>query len=75
MRKIALGIVSVWIIGQQNERSLLVMRFVFKFFLRTFVLFVGPLVPLFWTSGNISGFQSQSGQPYLHLVFISEIVI
>ena len=27
--------------------------------------FVGPLIPLFWTSGNIpSGFQSQSGQPY-----------
>ena len=27
-----------------------------------------PLIPLFWTSGDISGFQSQSGQPYSHLV-------
>ena len=29
--------------------------------------FVGPLIPLFWTSGVSSGFQSQNGQPYLHL--------
>ena len=30
--------------------------------------FVGPLIPLFWASGDVfSGFQSQSGQPYLHL--------
>ena len=30
--------------------------------------FLGPLIPLFWTSGDISsGFKSQSGQPYLHL--------
>ena len=29
---------------------------------RTFILFVGPLMPLFWTSGDVSsGFQSQSG--------------
>ena len=35
--------------------------FFFKFW-RTWVLFVGPLIPLFWTSGDISsGFQSQSG--------------
>ena len=28
---------------------------------------LGPLVPLFWISGNVSsGFQSQSGLPYLH---------
>ena len=27
----------------------------------------GPLIPLFWISGNVSsGFQSQSGLPYLH---------
>ena len=26
---------------------------------------MGPLIPLFWTSGDVSsGFQSQSGQPY-----------
>ena len=38
-------------------------------FWRTQVLFVGPLIPLFWTSGDVfSGFQSQSGQPYLHLM-------
>ena len=30
--------------------------------------FVGPLIPPFWTSGDVSsGFQSQSGKPYLHL--------
>ena len=30
---------------------------------------MGPLIPLFWTSGDVSsGFQSQSGQPYLCLV-------
>ena len=30
--------------------------------------FLGPLVPLFWTSGDVcSGYQSQSGQPYSHL--------
>ena len=35
---------------------------------RTRVLFVWPLIPLFWTTGDISsGFQSQSGQPYWHL--------
>ena len=31
--------------------------------------FVEPLIALFWTSGDVSSwFQSQSGQPYLHLV-------
>ena len=29
--------------------------------------FLGPLVPLFWISGDVSsGFQSQSGLPYSH---------
>ena len=29
---------------------------------------MGPLIPMFWTSGDVSsGFQSQSGQPFLHL--------
>ena len=33
------------------------------------ILFVGPLIPVFWTSGDVSSrFQSQSGQPYSHLV-------
>ena len=31
--------------------------------------FCRPLILLFWTSSDVSsGFQSQSGQPYLHLV-------
>ena len=35
----------------------------------THVLFVGPLIPLFRTSGDFSyGFQSQSGQLYSHCV-------
>ena len=40
--------------------------FFFKIFCRTQVLFVGPLIPLFWTSGDICpGFQSQGGFPCL----------
>ena len=32
------------------------------------VIFVGPLIPLLRTSGDVTaGFQSQSGQPYAHL--------
>ena len=39
-----------------------------KFFLEDISPFVGTLILLFWTSGDVfSGFQSQSGQPYLHL--------
>ena len=39
----------------------------FKIFCRTQVLFVGPLIPLFWTSGDVCpGFQSQGGFPCLH---------
>ena len=45
-------------------------RFLFKTFWRTWVLFVGPLIPLFWTSGDVSsGFQSQSGQPFSHFTW------
>ena len=33
------------------------------------MLSMGPLISLFWTSGDIySGFQTQSGQPFLYLV-------
>ena len=40
--------------------------FFFKFLADT-CPFLVPLVPLFWISGDISsGFQSQSGLPYLH---------
>ena len=38
--------------------------------------FVGPLILLFWTSGDISsGFQSQNGQSYLHLVEVHMIYV
>ena len=38
-----------------------------KYFLEDICSFMGPLIPLFRTSGDISsGFQSQSGQPYSH---------
>ena len=41
---------------------ILVCTFFKKTFCRTWVLFVGPLVPLFWTSPDICpGFQSQGG--------------
>ena len=48
----------------------------FKIFLEDRSLFVGPLVTLFWTSGDIySGFQSQSGQPYSHLAEVYVIYV
>ena len=41
--------------------------FFFFNFWKTQVFFVGPLIPLFWTSGDVSpGFQSQGGSPHLH---------
>ena len=44
-----------------------VLRFFKKRFWRRSVLFVGPLIPLFCTSGNVSpGFQSQGGSPFLY---------
>ena len=40
-----------------------------KIFWKIQVLFVRPLMPLFWTSGDVSsGFQSQSGQSYSYLL-------
>ena len=53
-----------------NVHGLLVRIFHPKHFFQIFgghkFFFVGPLKPLFWTSGDVSsGFQSQSGQPYL----------
>ena len=42
--------------------------FLFKKIWRTYVLFMGPLISLFWTSGDVSyGFQSLSLQLYLCL--------
>ena len=39
----------------------------FKKFSEDMTPFFGTLVPLFWTSGDVSsGFRSQSGQPYSH---------
>ena len=49
-----------------------------KNFWRTWVLFVGPLIPLFWTSGDVCpGFQSQGGSlvcmlPCLHTTDASD---
>ena len=41
--------------------------FMFLAHVSFFKFFWGPLIPLFWASDDIcSGFQSQSGQPYLH---------
>ena len=49
--------------------------FFLKFLLDT-CPFVGPLIPLFWTSGDVSsGFQSQSGQPHLNLAEVYMIYI
>ena len=43
--------------------------FVFNFW-RTRVLLCGPLIPLFWTYGDVSsGFRSQSWQPYWLYLF------
>ena len=37
-------------------------------FLEDISLSVGPMIPLFWTFGDVSsGVQSQSGLPFLHL--------
>ena len=47
--------------------------FFFQFWVDT-CPFLGPLIPLFRTSGEIySRFQSQNGQPYLH--FLTEVYI
>ena len=44
------------------------LRFFLKKNLEDISPFVGPLIPLFWTSGYVSlGFQSQSSLHYLHL--------
>ena len=49
------------------------MSFVFKFW-RTQVLFVGPLIPLFWTSGDVCpGFQSQGGS--LFVCFLTCVIL
>ena len=45
-----------------DEIYFVLCNFFLKHFWRTWVLFVGPLIPLFWTSSDISpGFQSQGG--------------
>ena len=45
----------------------IMMNFIQTFFKKSLDIcpFMGPLVPLFWTSGDVSpGFQSHSGKPY-----------
>ena len=56
---------------RRGSAEILFGHFVFKIFWRTQVLFMGPLIHLFWTSGDVSfGIQSQRGQPYSHLLEI-----
>ena len=44
-----------------------VFRYIFFFLKKLSVLFVGPLISLFWTSGDIcGGFQSQGGSSHFH---------
>ena len=56
-----LSVRLVWI----TDVLLIIVMNITLFFLkfwRTHVLFVGPLIPLFWTSGDVCpGFQSQGG--------------
>ena len=47
------------------------LRYFFLKNLEDISLFVGSLIPLFWTSGDVlSRFESQSGQPYLCLAMV-----
>ena len=47
--------------------------FFFKVFLADTCPFLGPLVPLFWISGDVSsGFQSQSGFCLIRYFFFAE---
>ena len=49
--------------------------FFFKYLVDT-CPFMGPLIPLFWISGDVSsGFQSQSGQHYLNLTEVYVVYI
>ena len=53
-----------WCLNKPSKSRQFFFFFLLNFW-RTRVLFVGPLIPLFWTSGDVSsGFQSQSGQRY-----------
>ena len=56
------GTVNNKVIGSKVQALNVIAQFFLKIFWRTRVLFVGPLIPLFRTSGDVSsGFQSQSG--------------
>ena len=58
-----------WQIVALGEKRKFSFVFFFKFLLDT-CPFLGPLIPLFQTSGDVSsGFQSQSGQPYSNFFF------
>ena len=75
--------VRIFLKNNIKKEHILIFSFFFKFLADTHLLFFkksfwrthvhffggggGPLVPLFWISGDISsGFQSQSGLPYSH---------
>ena len=61
--KIFISILKIHWIKEQRTLT----QFLFLNFWRTWVLFVGSLIPLFWTSGDVSsGFQSQSGFYLIH---------
>ena len=65
------GSVPILCVNITIDTMLFLFLFIFKKNCCCFVVvcpFVGPLIPLFWTSGeDSSGFQRQSGQPYSHL--------
>ena len=49
-----------------NDISVRLKKSFFRNFWRTSVVFVGPVIPLFWTSGDVCpGFQNQGGSPLL----------
>ena len=55
-------------VNNNSFHTRFVQLFSFKKILVDTCPFMGPLIPLFWTSGDVScGFQSQSWKPYLYL--------
>ena len=65
-----------FICAPTNHLSVILTQLFFKkFFGRTSVLFVGPLIPLFWTFGDICpGFQSQGGS-FFCVCFLSCVIL
>ena len=56
--------------------TLLLMGFVLLIFGGYKSLFMGPLIPMFWTSGDVCrGFQSQGRSPLLIMLNLKQLVI